>query len=187
MYTKNKRLMTVVLTSFMLLFTFHSGASHPTVDAQSIQLAASHKGSTTATQKKMKPENKDQELTDEKIKRMTSLFMEKLVQDTNEDYKVLNYDSKAELIQSFESISSKTLAKKYVDFYYKEYDDGLYLIPMDTPPWFDPQQNYEITNVSSNEVQLKQDNKNELYGDYSISMTFSKEEGSWKLVDVVHS
>ncbi|GGC81133.1 hypothetical protein GCM10007216_09570 [Thalassobacillus devorans] len=119
------------------------------------------------------------------IEERTDQFMEHLVQETDENYKVLNYDSKEALLDGFEPIATRQAAKEYVDFYYKEKQSGLYILPTETPPWFVNGQPYDTIDIDKNHKKVIQKNNNELYGDYKIAITFIY-DGEWRIQEIEH-
>ncbi|MYL33806.1 hypothetical protein GLW05_09360 [Pontibacillus yanchengensis] len=120
------------------------------------------------------------------IAKRTNQFMNKLVQEAGPNNKVKAYDSKNELIQSFQSISTTALAKEYVDFYYKEYNNGLYIIPTETPPWFNKEKEYQTKQLGNQHVMVIQENQSEMHGNYTIEIEFAYENDQWKMVSVNH-
>lgn len=128
--------------------------------------------------------NKD--LTHDKIVQLTDKFMEKLIQDTDDHYRVQSYNTKEALVQEFKDIASKSLAKKYVDLYYKEQNQQLYIIPTETPAWFVPDQSYE-KHVEDGHATIIQSNSSDLYGNYKIKMEFIyKEQKGWMIHKVYY-
>ncbi|QHS23096.1 hypothetical protein GWK91_09105 [Virgibacillus sp. MSP4-1] len=138
---------------------------------------------TSSTQEK-KEEADD--LTHEQIKGLTEKFMDILVQETNQEYRVLSYNSKEQLVQELKSIASLSLAKKYVDLYYKERNQQLYIIPTETPPWFLPEEPYDIQ-TENGQATIVQANSSELYGNYKIRIEFKyKEQKGWIIHNVYY-
>ncbi|QHE53333.1 hypothetical protein [Pontibacillus sp. HMF3514] len=130
---------------------------------------------------------KGQNLKHEDIVQLTDQFMKKLVQKTDDQNRVLEFESKNELIKSFQSITTTSLAKKYIDYYYKEYNDDLFIVPTETPPWFMQDKDYEKTVQDNGLVHVKQHNKTELYGAYTVEFTFKQMDGKWKIIEIKHS
>ncbi len=143
---------------------------------EDLTFATTHKQST-----------KSQDIQHEDIVQLTDQFMNKLVQKTDEQNRVLEFDNKTQLVKSFQSITTTSLAKKYIDYYYKEYNDDLFIVPTETPPWFVDDQDYEKTVAENGHVLVKQQNKTELYGGYTVEFTFAKQDGKWKIIDIKHS
>ncbi len=126
------------------------------------------------------------ELTEEQAENLLTEFIDKLVQDTDEQYMVGKYQSKQELINDFRSISKPEVAKTYVDFYYEERDGGLYIVPTELPPWFVKENPYKLKKVDSGKYELNQNNTSDLYGSYSITAEFTNENGKWIISKINH-
>ncbi|GAA0500339.1 hypothetical protein GCM10008986_29560 [Salinibacillus aidingensis] len=126
------------------------------------------------------------DLTHEQIKGLTEKFMDILVQETNQENRVLSYNTKDQLVQELKSIASLSLAKKYVDLYYKERNQQLYIIPTETPPWFIPDNSYDIQ-TENGQATIVQSNSSELYGNYKIRIEFKyKEQKGWVIHNVYY-
>lgn len=123
--------------------------------------------------------------THEEIVKLTDQFMEILVQDINENYKVIAYQSKEELLEAFEEVTTKEVAKVYVDFYYEEKDDGLYIIPTETPPWFMEENPYDMVQLNNEQIKISQTNETVFYDAYSIEIELSFDE-KWKITKITH-
>ncbi len=108
------------------------------------------------------------DLTDELIKDITTQFMDRLVQDVDNQYRVLNYKTIAQFKSSLTSFASDKVIDQFVDFYYYEKDGQLYIVPTSTPPWFDKANDYEVKRVEDNIFEVKQRNESEFHGDYTI-------------------
>ncbi|MRH44789.1 hypothetical protein GH741_19245 [Aquibacillus halophilus] len=126
------------------------------------------------------------ELTHEEIIELTDQFMRLLVQETDKNYKVKNYQTKDALIKDFESIVEKTVAVKYIDFYYQQKEDGLYILPTETPPWFQKKSEYEMMYLDENKMKIIQTNESDLYGKYTIELVLTFDE-RWRISNTVHS
>ncbi|GAE94036.1 hypothetical protein JCM21714_3166 [Gracilibacillus boraciitolerans JCM 21714] len=129
---------------------------------------------------------KEAELSHEQIITLTDTFMELLVQKTDEQYKVVEFNTKVELIQAFEPYVKKEAVQPYIDFYYQEQEDGLYIVPTETPAWFENDVEYQKEKTDDGKVKVTQINKNELHGKYTIVITFEQVEGIWRIVNISH-
>ncbi|WP_373893128.1 hypothetical protein ACUL41_06940 [Virgibacillus natechei] len=128
-------------------------------------------------------QQKEEHITHEEVISLTNNFMDILVQDTDENYKVVNYDTKDELLNAFEQITTRETAKVYVDYFYKEGSDGLYILPTETPPWFMEENEYDMVQLDNKQVKVVQENQSFFYDEYEIEMefTFDKE---WKITNI---
>jgi hypothetical protein len=113
-------------------------------------------------------------------------FMEILIQQTDHNNKVKKYNNKDSLLKDFGNIAKDEVVQPYLDYYYKEENDGLYITPTETPPWFDEQNEYDVVQLSQDKILVKQNNQSELYGEYGIDieMTFVNQE--WKITKITH-
>jgi hypothetical protein len=110
--------------------------------------------------------------------------MQHLIQPTDEKYEVVNFDTKDQLIKSFQGLTSMQLAKKLVDAYFFEENGKLFIIPTETPPWFHRDHPYSIAKVND-QVIIEQTNTTDLYGTYTIILEFCYTNGyGWILNDV---
>ncbi|GAB3800554.1 hypothetical protein [Virgibacillus kimchii] len=124
-------------------------------------------------------------LEHEQIVRMTDRFMDLILQDIDEKHMVLNYESKEELLEAFEEIAVKEVAKPYVEYYFHEKQDGMYILPTEAPSWFMEENEYDMIQLEENKVKLVQDNFLEMYGAYSIEIEFTY-ENEWKITEIKH-
>ncbi|KAB8131476.1 hypothetical protein F9U64_13335 [Gracilibacillus oryzae] len=125
-------------------------------------------------------------LTDEQIAAMMKQFMDTLVQEIDDHYRVIRFDTKEALIKEFESIATKEVVKPYVDYYFEEKDNKLFILPTETPAWFIEGKDYKRNVISDQKVEITQSNETALYGPYTINVTFEKMEGQWKITKISH-
>ncbi|MBP2076429.1 hypothetical protein [Oceanobacillus polygoni] len=122
-------------------------------------------------------------LTHEDVVALTNTFMDILVQDVDNDYKVIQFQRKAELLHAFEQVATKDVAKDFVDFYYMEESDGMYILPTETPPWFIEENDYDMITIDASTVKVMQENTTDLYGDYKVEFEFTYDNG-WRITDI---
>ncbi|WP_249871145.1 hypothetical protein [Oceanobacillus saliphilus] len=123
-------------------------------------------------------------LTHDDVVHLTRTFMDILVQDTNVNYQVINFNTKEELLNEFEKVTTKETAQDYVDFYYTEEADGMYILPTETPPWFLEGNEYDMINVDASTVKVVQENYTDLYGYYTLELEFTF-DGDWKITEIM--
>lgn len=127
----------------------------------------------------------EQTITHDKIVNLTDQFMDRLVQEINEDYKVIHFDTKEALKSSFDTIANRDVTSEYIDFYYEEKVDGLYILPTEIPPWFIEKNHYDVIQLNGNQVKVIQENETDLYGDYIITYEFTYiHNEDWKITDI---
>ena len=125
-------------------------------------------------------------ITHDEIVELTDEFMATLVQDIDRNFKVKNYKDKASLIKAFGKITTEEVVRTYIDYYYIEKNDSLYIVPTETPPWFNKQNEYDVVQLEKNKVLVKQENKSELFGDYGIDIEFTFANLEWKITKIIH-
>ncbi|WP_156288551.1 hypothetical protein [Oceanobacillus salinisoli] len=129
--------------------------------------------------------NHNRQLNHEEIVVLTDEFMDILVQDTGEDYKVADFHTVESLLTEFKRVATKEAASPYVEYYYEEEPDGLYILPTETPPWFIADNDYEIEYISDNHVKIIQENTTDMYGEYVIEIEFTY-DSTWKISNITH-
>jgi hypothetical protein len=127
-----------------------------------------------------------QSISRNEIIRLTDEFIATLVQDTDLNYQVQNYHNKVSLLQAFEKIATEEVVTPYIDYYFKEEHDRLYIVPTETPPWFIKQNEYDVVQLDNNKVLVKQENNSELYGEYGIDIEFTFANQEWKITKIIH-
>lgn len=130
-----------------------------------------------------KIDNENPQLTDEIVNEKIKLFKQNLIQATDENGKVKAYKTKSAFLQSFDGIARKEALPQFTDVLYEEREDGLYLSSIDTPPWFNPNNDYDMIELDKDKFVVKQENTSALNGTYNISFRFFYENG-WKIQDV---
>ncbi|MDL4842567.1 hypothetical protein [Aquibacillus rhizosphaerae] len=125
------------------------------------------------------------ELSHQEIISLTDKFMELLVQEVDDQYKVVHFKTKASLISAFSSVSSTEVAKEYIDFFYEERNDNLYIIPTETPPWFQKDADYEMIKVDNQNMKIVQENISDLHGSYKIELIMTY-DNKWRITEINH-
>lgn len=129
-------------------------------------------------------QEEQKELTHDEIVSLTDTFMELLVQEIDDHYRVEKFDTKEELLKAFTPYIKKEAVQPYIDFYYEEKEDGLYILPTETPPWFENKTEYDKETLDNGNVQVTQQNENALYGKYTIIIEFEYIDGTWKIANI---
>jgi len=126
------------------------------------------------------------DISHEEIVTLTDQFMDTLVQAVDDDYKVIHFDHIDDLVDELASISTHEIAQTFIGYYYKDKNDGLYIIPTETPPWFMADQPYDVVQLNQDQVQLAQTNETDFYGTYTIELELTYQDG-WKITEITHS
>ncbi len=127
----------------------------------------------------MEPEDLDREgaiMLEEEFE--TRLFPETVDGDWIFD-RVRDFDRKDELTEHVSTVTSDEIASTYVDDYYEEREDGLYLIPKDGPILLNPDVAFHLELLSPLEIRLSQESWSGLAGDYEIRISYQYREGRW--------
>ncbi|WLD92464.1 hypothetical protein [Alkalihalobacillus sp. AL-G] len=114
-------------------------------------------------------------------------FMDEIVQPADDEYKVMTFTTKQQLVEYLSQYSSPEIARYYVDGLYEEKNGELYIIPTELPPWIIMGEPADLTEVSEENYTLTQINKSDLYGNYKINLTFKEQDGKWKINDVEYT
>ncbi|MUV39254.1 hypothetical protein JNUCC1_03127 [Lentibacillus sp. JNUCC-1] len=122
-------------------------------------------------------------IDDEHVKQIINEFMDKIVQDIDKDNKVTDFDTKKALLNDFETIASRDVAEPYVDYFFNEDQNGLYIVPTETPPWFEPEEPYELERMTDHKVLVTQQNNSVFYGSYTMEIELTYDE-NWKITHV---
>lgn len=116
------------------------------------------------------------------VEELSTKFEKRLYQDTEKNYKVKAFDSKQALIDHLAQIMREELANRYVNDYYKEKEDGLYIIPKDGPALLQPDQPYE-TEQTGNKATMTQSSENGLRGQYELTIQYRYKDDRWIMHD----
>lgn len=123
------------------------------------------------------------ELTDSELQEIMDRFIDTLVQDIDDQYKVIGISTKAELYELFTPIAKKEAVEPYISFYYHEEEDGLYIVPTELPPWFVAGVPYITEILDERTVKISQDNYLDIYGSYRIEIKLVYDQG-WKITKI---
>ncbi|NIK12135.1 hypothetical protein [Alkalibacillus almallahensis] len=125
------------------------------------------------------------QLSEGEVVQVTKSFMDQLLQDTNSQYEVKNYDSMKAYKDSFSDIAEPKVVNKFVDRYYEERDGNLYIIPTETPAWFQVGEDFEQETTEDGNILITQTNQTELDGEYTIKFELQlKDSGQPYIMDI---
>ncbi|WP_349407403.1 D-alanyl-D-alanine carboxypeptidase family protein [Pseudalkalibacillus sp. SCS-8] len=106
---------------------------------------------------------------------------DKLIQETNENDNVERFDTKDALSVYLEDILVKSLADTYVERFYKENGQGLFLQQKESLVWLDTNESYQTENLSERKYKIVQSSENELLGEYELTITYIYDNETWKI------
>ncbi len=113
------------------------------------------------------------------VEKLSNELMNRIIQDTNQNFQVENFNTKAEINKHLQEVASEDLATNIIDTYYEEREGSLYLIPTELFPWMNSEKPYELNQVNKFEYQLLQETESDLYGTYTIEINFLYENNHW--------
>jgi hypothetical protein len=133
----------------------------------------------TAEEKKEQAVEEVPEFNEGIAKANASLFMEALKQEIDDDYRVVNFSTKQDLISHLKKFVSEEIAIYYTEGLFEEKDSSLYIIPTELPPWLEEDQSVEIKQLTETSYRVYQKNQSDLYGTYNITLGFEYIDGKW--------
>ncbi|RSL30573.1 hypothetical protein D7Z54_25410 [Salibacterium salarium] len=108
-----------------------------------------------------------------------------LIDEANQNNQKINsYQSIDEVKQHFINVMSDELATWMTGSYFREEDDGVYVIPKDGPTWFQEDQSFELEEVSEEHFKIVQERNNELLGHREMIYHATYREEQWILDDI---
>ncbi|MGM7701492.1 M15 family metallopeptidase [Pseudalkalibacillus sp. Hm43] len=113
--------------------------------------------------------------------KIESSFKDLLMQETNAQQRVKAFSDKESLIQHLEAIVAKDVAEHYVDQYFEEKNDDLYLKKQDAPVWLNTDEEFEEKQQSETTYVVIQTTQNQLRGKYTLKITYQYTEDQWKI------
>lgn len=159
--------LTQVIVTFMIIIAI------VVVNGTNIELVSANKSDNQTIE----------ELTHEEIIDVTNRFRELLIQDIDEHYRVTDFNTKEDLLNAFTEVTTKELASNYVDYYYIEQEEALYILPTEAPPGFIPGNDYNMIQLSETEFVIQQTNFSYIYGEYTLEINFTY-EADWKITNM---
>lgn len=123
------------------------------------------------------------ELTKKKAIEIEDEFMNRLLVDKSDNGKIKDYNNKNELINHLSEITKKDIAKSYINNYYKEKEDGLYIIPKDGPTRIYKDKSYRLEKIDDQNYELIQEAEDQLRGKYKFTVKFTYKDNKWIISD----
>ncbi|QOR67170.1 LysM peptidoglycan-binding domain-containing protein [Cytobacillus suaedae] len=112
--------------------------------------------------------------------------VDSIFESRDENLKMINIESKQELVDHVRSFMSLDFGKWFAETYFKEKDDGLYLIPKDGITWLDTTIPYNVEEVNEREVRVIQERETEMLGHRNMIYTLHYDGDNW-VVDTIDS
>lgn len=117
------------------------------------------------------------------VEELEQQFHDLIFQEHEQDYELQNYDSLDALEFDMRSIMVWPLADHYLNQFFYEEDGNVYLVPTEGPIEINFDEDYTLEQISETEYQLTQESSNALWGDYTLTITYSYEAGKWVFSD----
>lgn len=118
------------------------------------------------------------------VEELEGKFKNSIYQEVNETTRqVLNFNSKAELIDDMTQFMNLPLAQYYVDLYFNEEDGKLNLLSMGGPTLLDFDKEYKLVKVDEMKYQAIQVNETDMAGKYELTVTYEHQENRWIMLD----
>jgi hypothetical protein len=99
--------------------------------------------------------------------------------------KFRTYKTKEDFYSLFLLFMSREYVESNYSFRIEEKEDGLYVVPMDSPRTYWAGTPYEFVKVNDNEYQVIQQQESDLYGKETFTATFKHQDGTWKIDSIV--
>jgi hypothetical protein len=117
------------------------------------------------------------------VKELEQQFYNFFTLETTENGQVKKYDSLARLEEEMKSIMVWPMADDYLESFFYEENDKLYLRAMDGPVKLDTDMEYQMEKVDDKHYTVTQDRKGAQYGKYTVKIDYSYEAGKWVFED----
>lgn len=111
-------------------------------------------------------------------------FFKELNQPTDKEGRVLNVGTKSQLLKKFASIAEPTAVKPFIKEIYRQDDNGLTLNPIEGPPAFNQQLDYNMVQLTKDQAEVKQKLNSALYGNLTMRIHFHYSGGTWKIARI---
>ncbi|WP_208588860.1 hypothetical protein [Gracilibacillus suaedae] len=125
----------------------------------------------------------DQEQAKEVLNEYQDKFMS-VIENTEDDGALTDYDSKESLKEEFTTIMSEELADSFVAHYFEEDNDKVYVVSTEAPVWFEEDSDFSFEQVNDVEYEITQERSNELIGNVRMTYVITSTDDSWIVNEV---
>ncbi|KGP70801.1 hypothetical protein [Pontibacillus yanchengensis] len=122
-------------------------------------------------------------LSEDKAEQLMKDLEVRLQPRTNEDGKVIEYETKEEMVSYLSEVTDQQLAKKLVDKMYEDKEDGLYIQPDEFGPFLSPDKDYNFEEVEEGKYKLVQKNKTDAEGSFTLTVFFKLMNDTYNISD----
>lgn len=107
----------------------------------------------------------------------------KVINNTDDQLKQLEYTNKQGLKEHFEHFMSAEIAQSWVDTYFQEKEDGLYVIATEGPVFLQEDKPFTFTKTTDETATVVQERNNELIGHVKMKYTLKLNNDNIWFVD----
>lgn len=109
-------------------------------------------------------------LSEEEAAEIIDHFQTRLFVNVDDELKVVDFNSKTEIVEYIAEYASVQLVNEFVDQYYIEEDGHLYIIPQGSPPFLNVHEPFTFEKQDEQSYLIIQENETELHGSYTLFM-----------------
>lgn len=120
----------------------------------------------------------------DKYLNMQNLIAEQIINFENGGNEFKRFTKKEEVYELLSEFMTYKAAEDYWSFRLKEQDNRLFLIPMDSHGYIDPNEPYVINKKSKYEYEFVQEITSDLFGRSQVTIIFKKNDQEW-LIDAI--
>ncbi|MFC4558277.1 hypothetical protein ACFO3D_08625 [Virgibacillus kekensis] len=102
-------------------------------------------------------------------------------QETTDNMKLVEYNTKEELINDFAEFVNRDLAREKVDTFFRETDSGVFIVGTGGPTTLFPEKNFILEKVNKKQYEVVQEQEKEMTGNIRLSITYHYKNGKWKI------
>ncbi|MFZ4453083.1 hypothetical protein [Salibacterium aidingense] len=126
------------------------------------------------------------ELTEEQAVEVMADYEDSFVSLINETntQRIESYETTEEVQQHFEETMSEELAEWMTDTYFREEDDGVYIIAKEAPTWLQENQQFELAEEAEGHVRIVQERNNEMLGHVEMTYHVVYDGSQWIVEDL---
>ncbi|WLV23847.1 hypothetical protein QR721_09370 [Aciduricibacillus chroicocephali] len=119
-----------------------------------------------------------------RVSELMERFSKELNQPTDQEGRVLNIKDKSHLLEKFATFAEPSAVKPFINELYRQAGSKLFLKPVEGPPDFDEQLDYDMVQLTEDRAEVKQKLNSALYGNLTMRIHFHHSEGTWKIARI---
>ncbi len=126
------------------------------------------------------------EITLEQALEVEDEFQEILFPERTEEGLVKSFKTKKQLFSDLNKVADREIASIYIDTYYEERENLLYVRATEGPLTIDTDQPLEMEKLNDGEYQIVQNGENDLRGKYKFTIKFRNRDGHWVITNRIY-